>query len=205
MRGYVHWVVPLVVALVVGGAGVWFGKARLDVYPDNLGVVEPGVLYRSADLTPAATKRVRDEYHIRTIVDLGAFDAGSADERVAAETAAALGIERHVFRLEGDGTGNPNAYVQALRVITDPGKQPVLVHCAAGAQRTSGCVILYRNLVQGVRFDAAYDEAKGYRHSPAKNPRLRPYLTQWTDQINRAFRTGGLVPGYGEAGAAPLR
>lgn len=205
MRGHAPWLVPLVVALCAAASGVWFAKARHDIYPDNFGVVEPGVLYRSADLTPAATRRVRDEHHIRTIVDLGAFDPGSAEERVAAETASALGIERHVFRLEGDGTGNPNAYVQALRIITDPAKQPVLVHCAAGAQRTSGCIILYRNLVQGVQFDVAYAEAQHFRHSPAKNPRLRPYLVEWTDRINRAFRTGTLVPGKPEAGAAPLR
>ena len=130
-----------------------------------------------------------------------------AQTPVAAETAAALGMERYVFRMEGDGTGNPNAYVQALRVITDPTKQPVLVHCAAGAQRTSGCVILYRNLIEGVDFDRAYEESKGHRHDPAKNPRLRPFLKTWVEQINRAYRAGdgALIEGYGPAGDAPLR
>lgn len=207
MNRHVRWMIPAAFGLVAAAAGVWFGKARLDVYPDNFGVVKPGALYRSADLTPAATKKVHDQHKIRTIVDFGAFDPGSAKERVAADTAEALGVERHVFRLEGDGTGNPNAYVQAMRIINDPAKQPVLVHCAAGAQRTSGCVILYRNLIEGVQFDRAYEEASGYRHSPRKNPRLKPFLKTWVDQINRAYRAGdgGLVEGFGPAGAAPLR
>lgn len=200
-----QWMAPAVIACVIGAVSLWFAKARHDVYPDNLGVVSEGKLYRSADLTPAATKVVHDRYKVRTIVDLGAFDVGSPEERVAAETAKALGMERHIFRLEGDGTGNPNAYVQAMRIINDPAKQPVLVHCAAGAQRTSGCVILYRNMIEGVDFETAYAEAPLYRHSPTKNPRLRPYLRTWMEEINRAYREGGLVEGFGEAGAAALR
>jgi hypothetical protein len=190
--------------VVVGVVVLWFAKLRYDVFPENFGVVKAGVLYRSADLTPAATQKVVEERHVRTIVDLGAFEPGSARERVAAETAAALGVERHVYRLEGDGTGNPNAYVQAMRIITDPAKQPVLVHCASGAQRTGGCVILYRNLIEGVAFDKAYAEALGYRHDPGRNPRLKPYLQKWIEPINRAYREGGLIDGFGPAGAAPL-
>lgn len=205
MNKHAQWMIPASVGVVAALAGVWFGKARFDVYPDNFGVVKAGVLYRSADLTPAATKKVHEEYGIRTIIDLGAFHVGSAGERVASETAEALGIQRYIFRLEGDGTGNPNAYVQAMRVINDPANQPVLVHCAAGAQRTSGCVILYRNLMQGVEFDRAYNEASDYRHDARKNPRLRAFLKAWTDQINRAYREDGLVEGFGPAGAAPLR
>src|SRR5690606_37932692 len=101
---HVQWMIPAALGLVAATAGEWFGKARLDVYPDNFGVVKAGALYRSADLTPAAAKKVHDEHGIRTIVDFGAFDPGSAKERVAADTAEALGVERHVFRLEGDGT-----------------------------------------------------------------------------------------------------
>jgi hypothetical protein len=207
LNRHFQWIVPAVIGLAAAFTGIWFGKARHDVFPDNFGVVREGVLYRSADLTPAAMMKVHDRHRIRTVVDMGAFDVGSAKERVAADTAAALGMERHVFRMEGDGTGNPNAYVQALRVITDPTKQPVLVHCAAGAQRTSGCVVLYRNLVEGVEFDRAYTESLQHRHDPEKNPRLRPFLKTWIEQINRAYRSGetGLVEGFGPAGAAPLR
>lgn len=187
------WLAPVSVAVVAALVTLWFAKLRHDVFPENFGVVKDHAVYRSADLTPAATVRVHDEYKIKTIVDLGAFEPGSVKERLAEETALALGVERHVFRLEGDGTGNPNAYVDALRIMTDPAKQPVLVHCAAGAQRTGACIVLYRNLIEGVPFNAAYDESLRYGHNPRKNVRMRPYLTKWIDQINRAYREGGSV------------
>ena len=187
-------------------AAAWFGGVRWHFEPKNFGVVEPGVLYRAAALTPAATRRVHDDYRIKTIVDLGAFDRDPEGERVAQQTAEALGIKRLVFNLEGDGTGNPNAYVKALSVINDPASQPVLVHCASGAQRTGGCVILYKEFVKGVPFDRAYDEASDYKHDPKRNPRLKPYLTQWQDRIAEAWRTKTAIPGFDPLGlpsAAP--
>jgi hypothetical protein len=166
------------------------------LFPENFGEVFPGILYRSADLTPAATDLVHSRHHIRTIVDLGAYHPGSPEEATAQRTADALGVRRYVFRLEGDGTGNPNAYVAALRVIADPANQPVLVHCAAGAQRTSGCVILYHHYFEGRSIEDVYPESFGFRHSPRKNPRLRPYLDRWVGAIDAALRTGSHVPGF---------
>lgn len=184
------------VAVAVGlGCAIYFGWARPHLVPRNFGVVDEGRLYRSAALTPAATRIVHDRYEIKTIVDLGGYDKDPAGERVAARTAAALGIERYVFELEGDGTGNPNAYVAALRVITDPSKQPVLVHCSAGAQRTSGCVMLYRDFVQGKDLAETYPEAREYRHDPEKNPRLLPFVTEHEAAIREAFERGGSIPG----------
>lgn len=193
--------VPLAVIVIAGvSIAAWFGGVRWHFSPKNFGVVEEGVLYRSAALTPAATKIVRDEYQIKTIVDLGAYDRDPEGERIAEETAEALGVRRLSFRLEGDGTGNPNAYVQALAVINDPANHPVLVHCSAGAQRTSGCVILYKEIIKGLPFDPAYEESKSYKHDPRKNPRLKPYLKTWQERIAESFKTGTAIPGFDPLG-----
>lgn len=188
----------VIAAMVFVGiaAIVWFGGVRWHFTPKNFGVVESGVLYRSARLTPAATRIVHDKYRIKTIVDLGGSEPGSRQDQIAQETADALGMTRKVFRLGGDGTGNPNAYVEALRVITDPANQPVLVHCSAGAQRTSGCIILYKNIVEHQPIDSVYDEARSYKHDPRKNTRLRPYLETWAEKIGEAYRGKTSVPGF---------
>ena len=183
--------------LLVGAGLVYRYAVRDNVFPRNFGVVEPGVLYRSAALTAASTRHVHDQYHIKTIIDLGAYAPDSPAEAMAARTAAALGVQRRVFRLEGDGTGNPNAYVAALRVIADPTNQPVLVHCSSGAQRTGACVMLYRTIVQGQNLmGTIYEDSFRYGHNPRRNTRLAPYLLDYKDRIAQAFRTGSMVAGF---------
>ncbi len=186
-----------VVALVMLGLGA-LGYAKLvrpNIVPKNFDVVDTGKLYRSGWLTPAATRQVVEANHIKTIVDLGGYDIKPAGERVAERTAAALGVERRVFRLNGDGTGNPNAYVEALRIITDPAKQPVLVHCSAGSERTGVCVLLYREIVQGHAFGADFNETYAHGHDPSRNTRLRPYLEEWHAKIAQAFKAGTPIDG----------
>ncbi|MFN0010421.1 MAG: fused DSP-PTPase phosphatase/NAD kinase-like protein [Phycisphaerales bacterium] len=179
------------VTLLACGLGFGFRYGvRDDLFARNFGVVEEGKVYRSGRQTPAMMKRLVEEHKIKTIVDLGAFGDGSVEEKQAQATAAALGVRRVRYVLAGDGTGDPNAYVAALRVMVDAASQPVLVHCAAGAQRTSGCVMLYRLATAGEPFEKTYAEAQEYKHRPSRNPNLLPYLQQWGDKIVDALAAG---------------
>lgn len=199
--------IPAITIAAVIGLAIWayIGWVHPNLFPENFGVVEPGKLYRSAALTPGAVKRVHERYGIKTIVDLGGFDKDPAGDRIAQRTAEALGIERYVFLLEGDGTGNPNAYVAALNVINDPSKQPVLVHCSAGAQRTSGCIMLYKDTLLGQDFTQTYPEAREYRHDPRRNPHLLPFLEKHEQAIEDAFKSGTQIEGFPKLQIAPVR
>lgn len=189
---------------LVAGAGVWFYRfgVRDHVIPRNFGVVDAGQVFRSGRLTPSTTKQVVEAHGIRTIVDLGAYVGDSERERVAADTARALGVRRFAFSLEGDGTGDPQQYVEALRLIADPANRPVLVHCAAGAQRSSACVLFYRAVYQGQSIEAGIDEAKAHRHDPEDNPAMLAYVRRWLGPIERAIRTGEPVARDGDPGAS---
>ncbi len=186
----------LVVFFVLIGIAVgWVVRYnfRDNLIPRNFAVVDEGKLYRSGRLTPAATKSVVEANGIKTIVDLGAYEGIPTDEKLAQRTAEALGVRRITFTLDGDGTGHPMGYVEALRIIRDPANQPVLVHCAAGAQRTSVCVMLYRSLTQGASYEQSIDEAMDHKHDPKKNPRLWPYVQQWGKAIEQAVKDGGTI------------
>lgn len=187
--------------------GAWFARyhVRDDLWPRNFGVVEAGQIYRSGRQTPAMMERLVREHGIRTIIDLGAFGLDTREEREAQRTAAALGVDRFRFTLQGDGTGDPNEYVAALRLMTDPARRPVLVHCAAGAQRTSGCVVLYRHIVQGKTVDQVFPEAFEFEHDSRRNPKLRPYLDQWTPAIVESFKTGVRIPFEEPSGGSDKR
>lgn len=180
------------IAVALVGLSAWFVVAGVvpNLVPKNFGVVEPGVLYRSGELTPEAMRDAVTDHGVRTIIDFGAHDldpAGEARERSVAES---LGVRRVVLPLWGDATGDPNRYAEALRIITDPASQPVLIHCAAGSERTGCMVALYRDLVQGWDKDRALAEAADFRHDPQKNPDLRPMFERWRDEIERSWRTG---------------
>lgn len=184
-----------IVLAVVAGVVVWKKAVRPYVIAKNFGVVVPGQIYRSGELSTTMLRKVVEENGIRTIVDLGAFAEGSADDRREQRTADALNVVRYRLPLNGDATGNPNYYVQALKLMTDPTKRPLLVHCNAGAERTGCTVILYRHLVEGKPIAEVFHEATEHRHNPGRNPNLLLVLADWGDRIAQAFRNDTLIPG----------
>ena len=181
----------ILVVLSIAGTLLFLNEGVLpNILPKNLAVVDEGQIYRSGELTAAATRRVVVNHNIRTIVDLGAHEPGSREEQRAQDTADALGVKRYIFDLEGDATGDPNDYVQALRIITDPGDQPVLIHCGAGSERTGCAIALYRHLFQGLSLDEAYQETHQFGHNSKRNPHLRRVLDDWVDEIAQSLKTG---------------
>lgn len=183
------------VAAVALGVWIWDDAIAPDLFPKRFHTVVEGQVYRSGKLTPAAMERVVRRHGIRTVVDLGAYEPGTPGDQRQARTAQALGVDRVRFNLVGDATGNPNYYVEALRIMRDPARWPVLVHCGAGTERTGCVTILYREIEQGWDEERAFAEADDIGHSPTRNPKLRQVLEQWRAPIERALREGGPVEG----------
>jgi protein tyrosine/serine phosphatase len=188
---------PLKIAVILAAcvlAGLTYRYTiRDNLFARNFGVVKEGAVYRSGRQTPAMTERLVRENNIKTIIDLGAYNRKPVEERVAQRTAEAIGVARFAFDLEGDGTGDPNDYVQALRLLLREENQPVLVHCAAGSERTSACVMLYRNIVEGKTFDESFIEALAHKHDPNDNPKMRAYIEKWGPLIIDAVKNGGEI------------
>eukprot|EP00913_Durusdinium_trenchii_P005871 g5483.t1 len=168
----------VIVGVVALGVLAWIQVLQPNLFPKNFGVVREGQLYRAGVLTPRAFQKIVHEHGVRTVVDLGANHPGSPGELREQSALDALGVERVSLRLFGDAQGDPNEYVRALRVMTDSQRGPVLVHCAAGAQRTGAAVAFYRMLIEGTSLDDAMAEAQQYRHDPQDNPHLREMLVK---------------------------
>lgn len=148
-----------------------------------------GKIYRSGRLDPVSLGCVVEKVGIRTVVDLGAFVDGSAEDIAIKEAIEKFGLIRHVFRLRGTGGGDPQQYINALRVLKDASAHPVLVHCAAGAQRTGVCVLLYRHIFEGVAVREAYRETIECGH-PASEWRLLAYVAENIEGIKRGVEEG---------------
>ncbi len=192
----------LLAALAGGGAVLWHKVIRHELFPRNFGVVVDGQIYRSGRLTERALRSLIEDREVRTILDLGAFDPDSEREAWTQDVAEELGVQRFRFSLIGDGTGNPNYYVQALRVMTDEQAWPLLVCCGAGSERTSVAVMLYRNLVDGDPMMETYAETFGYKHD-REDWEMLAYLADYREAILESYRTGVPVEGF-EAVAYPL-
>jgi len=159
-------VVAIITLFAIIGALLWHQWIKPEFLPRNFGVVQDGAIYRSAQHSPRVLRQLCTEYHIKTILDLGGAAGFDSKTQAQRDVAAELGIERVEFLLPSDGTGDPEKYVRALQLMRDPQRQPVLVHCGAGAQRTSTAVILYRTVIQGMSVTEAYPESFSYKHKP---------------------------------------
>ena len=173
---YVSIIATTFVVLVVAGY-LWHAYLRDRIFPKRFGVVEAGMLYRSGQISSGLIKKVLVEHHIKVVVDLQ-FDDGSAAQHAETRAIHELGIEQYRFPLNGNGTGDIKHYAAAIATIQQSitSGEPVLVHCAAGTQRTGGVIAAWQTLIQGKSVPTAIDELERYDWKPHKNRILLEYL-----------------------------
>jgi protein tyrosine/serine phosphatase len=97
---------------------------------------------------------------IKTVVNLRSFH--SDQSQCAKEKLDYVEIREKAWHAEDEDA------VAFLRVITDPDRQPVFVHCHHGSDRTGTMCAAYRIVVQGWSKDAAIREMTdgGYGFHP---------------------------------------
>ncbi len=126
MRKVLSALVPLSAALMAwglisldrGGRLVW----------DHWDSVKRGVLYRSGQLTADQLGEAVDQFGIRTVVN---FQWPGEEMQAERELARRLGVDFINLPMPGDGLGEEWQFREVLKVIDDPERRPVLVHCAA--------------------------------------------------------------------------
>lgn len=207
--GWLRIAVIFVLVLSIGMIVWWYAGLRNRFEPVNFGVVEPGRIYRSGQISEHVIRKTIQTNHVGVIVSLSGDD--SRDLTAEKSAAADLGVNYvYLGGLAGDGIGDPEVYPKALAQIikaNDNGKA-VLVHCQSGAQRTGGVVAAYRILVEGQSPEQAFAEMRQYGHDPKHNPRLIPFirqhLAQWKTELSQDEAAIN-SPGSGARAVEPLR
>ena len=97
-------------------------------------------LYRSAQPTAAGMKNL-ERMGIEKIINLRSFH--SDRDEIARTGLGCEHIHMKAWHPEREEA------VRFLRIVRDPGRTPVLVHCQHGADRTGAMCALYRVAVQG--------------------------------------------------------
>ena len=183
----------LVLAVAVPIA--WNNGLRDQFIPRNFGVVEPGRLYRSGQISARLIEPTLKRYGIESIVALADAGMKPADQAAEERAATGLGVERNVFPLSGDGTGRLEEYADAIAAIDRAVHQgkPVLVHCVAGAQRSGGVIAAYQVLVEKRSPQEAFAEMRRFGHDPHDNPHLLEYLNDHMGELGRRLVELGVI------------
>lgn len=142
----------------------------------NFGVVEQGILYRSAQPRTAMLPWLRS-YGIRSVVNLREQQYGDD-----AWALSALGFSSYL-QIPIDNYAAPtDAQAGAfLAFVQDQRNWPVLVHCAEGKGRTGVLVALTRYAIDGWPLDQALAEANSYTAKTALSDAQRAWITQWAN------------------------
>ena len=146
---------PALDAAEPGRPARWARLMKMEGTP-NLHQVSD-TLYRSAQPTAPGFQALA-KHGIRTIVNLRSFHS---DRKKIGD----LDLHyEHIFMKAWHA--EDHEVVRFLKIVTDPKKQPVLVHCQHGADRTGTMCAIYRVALQGWTKEEAIREMKdgGYGH-----------------------------------------
>ena len=113
---------------------------------DNFGVVRPGQVYRSAQLSGASLAGKVREHRIKTVLNLRGSHPESGwyvDERSATLEGGATQVDMPMSSCEWMS----KAQARALLEVLETAERPLLVHCFHGSERT-GIVSAFAELLR---------------------------------------------------------
>jgi protein-tyrosine phosphatase len=174
MRKLLFGLIPLLAAAAAGWLIVLDRQGRL-VW-DHWDESKRGILYRSGQLTSPQLTEATRRFGIRTVINLQMPGEELEEERALAKR---LRVDFVNLPMPGDGFGEEWQFREILKIIDDPGRRPVLVHCARGTCRTGAAVAMYRFERDGWTIDDVAVEMRrqtyrygwlpGYIYAMAKN------------------------------------
>src|SRR4029453_4412282 len=165
------------------------------LHPKRFVAVEPGLLFRSGELSPRLVHDVLERNRIRKGVWMLYYDERKSSHRAEKAAIEALGIERVNLSLHGDGTGKVGRYVDALAEVAESvcAGDAVLVQCASGSRRSGGVIALFLLLVEGRSPGEAYRELDRFGSHPVAETPLLAYLNLNMGEIARRLAARGVI------------
>lgn len=187
--------VILVVCIVGGGIWLWEEVIEDRVIPKRWGTVKEGSIYRSGQLSSALVERTLRNHGIEVIVDLTHELPDDRNQQAELRAAEKLGIQHVRFPLRGDGTGDITNYARAIAAVVEAERagRRVLLHCAAGVQRTGGVLACYRLLVEGQSPKPVVKELMGHKWDPKDNPALLEYVNENLGRLAVLLQEMGVI------------
>jgi protein tyrosine phosphatase (PTP) superfamily phosphohydrolase (DUF442 family) len=116
-------------------------------------------VYRSGKVSPAQLAEVAREHGVKRVLSL--LDPAAPESVAERDAAARLGIEWLNVPLRGNGASTPEARDRIREILAQRDK-PLLIHCAAGSNRTGLACGMLRIHEQGWTVEQVIAEMKTY-------------------------------------------
>ena len=159
-------------------AGLGFYLAGLQL-TGNIHTVEPGALYRSAQLGESALTDVIDDYHIKSVINLRGADPQASWYRSEIAVSRARGVVHYDLPMSANSLVDPSTMARISALLRSAPK-PVLIHCQSGADRSGLVAAIYEYAIAARSpAEAAAQLSLRYGHVP--------YLWSRTGAMDKSF------------------
>lgn len=193
----VRWLAVLIILAVLGAfIAIHAGRWKDRFVPRRFRTVGAGKIYASGQIDRHLLPGILAEHHIREIISLLPDDISDPDVAAEIRLSKDQGIERHTYRLSGDGTGDIREYARAVAqmVEAESAGKPLLIHCSSGAQRSNAATFFFRVFIEHWDADDAAREMVRNGHDPRRNPALIPYLNAQMRPMAELLAAQGVIP-----------
>ncbi len=165
-----RWAVGLPVVLPALAAG---GLEYVGVLGGNIRVVDPGGVYRSAQLSGPRLTDLIQSRGIQSVVNLRGPSDADAALRAERAVCAQPSVKHSDVRLSAYRLPPP-AELRRLLQAFDSLPRPMLVHCLGGADRSGLACTLYLSIYRGVPLDEAESEQLTWRYGHIPGGKAHP-------------------------------
>jgi protein tyrosine phosphatase len=158
----------------------WFWILRDRLIVKKWGVVVPGVAYRSGQISQHLVKQTLKDRQIQHIICMTSPDLKDADQQEEIRASRELNADFVYLPLNGRGVGKVEHFTEAVALLAKyiQKREPVLVHCHAGAQRTGGIVAAYRLLVENRSPEFVIRELEAYGWNRRRDQILLDFINE---------------------------
>lgn len=172
----------VVIAVVLIGLGIKFGRHH--VIAKRFGVVESGQIYRSGELQAWPLERVIEEHDIETILTL-LQDVPDPVQQTERRIAQEHDVRLLRIGMPGDGCADYAKLDRAADVLADKRLRPILVHCAAGVNRTGAVIAAWRMKHRGWSLKEAITESREFGYPLTDKPKLYKHVKGFHEQLQQ--------------------
>lgn len=155
------------------------------VLRNSIRSVVPGRVYRSAQPSARMLERARDEYGVRSVINLRGSNERKSWYRTEIEASRRLGLLHLDLRFEVDEIP-PRIETRRFVELLDSAPRPVLIHCEGGAHRSAWSAAVAAGL-EGAPWDAMMRELTPLRGHVCTRSRCAGHLffkayRRWLDE-----------------------